>query len=149
MPCSRTPPGYARRATVSCFSARATPSAVRQCTARCRPSSNSGGPERCFVPTPIFRLSAPPKLGRLSRLPTCVQPLPTSVATHFLFPGRTSRASDGDQAMIRRREGDVLVHGVGYGYSTEFSEYARTLPIEPGRGTAAGRALLECQIIHI
>src|SRR5262249_40955569 len=54
-----------------------------------------------------------------------------------------------DQAMIRRREGGVLVRGVGYGYSPEFSEYARTLPIEPGRGTAAGRALLEGKIIHI
>jgi GAF domain-containing protein len=56
---------------------------------------------------------------------------------------------DADQAMIRRREGDLLVRGVGYGYSPEFSEYARTLPIEPGRGTAAGRALLEGKIIHI
>ena len=54
-----------------------------------------------------------------------------------------------DQAMIRRREGGILVRGVGYGYSPEFSEYARTLPIEPGRGTAAGRALLEGKIIHI
>jgi two-component system NtrC family sensor kinase len=60
-----------------------------------------------------------------------------------------ARLCEADQAMIRRREGGVLVHGVGYGYSSEFSEYARTLPIEPGRGTAAGRALLECKIVHI
>src|SRR5262245_37059684 len=51
--------------------------------------------------------------------------------------------------MIRQREGDLLLRGVGYGYSPEFSEYARTLPIEPGRGTAAGRAFLEGKIIHI
>src|SRR5262245_31228073 len=56
---------------------------------------------------------------------------------------------DADQAMIRQREGDLLVRGVGYGYSPEFSEYARTLPIEPGPGTAAGRAFLEGKIIHI
>jgi len=56
---------------------------------------------------------------------------------------------DADQAMIRRREGGVLVRAVSYGYSPEFSEYARTLPIEPGRGTAAGRALIEGKIIHI
>src|SRR5215472_6000746 len=60
-----------------------------------------------------------------------------------------ARLCDADQAMIRRREGGVLIHGVGYGYSSEFSEYARTLPIEPGRGSAAGRALLESKIIHI
>src|SRR6516162_6505047 len=60
-----------------------------------------------------------------------------------------ARLCDADQAMIRRREGGVLVHGVGYGYSSEFSEYARTLPIEPGRGSAAGRALLESKIVHI
>src|SRR5262249_35509432 len=54
-----------------------------------------------------------------------------------------------DQPMIRRRERGIRVRGVGYGYSPEFSEYARTLPIEPGRGTAAGRALLEGKIIHI
>jgi signal transduction histidine kinase len=56
---------------------------------------------------------------------------------------------DADQTMIRRQEGGVLVRAVGYGYSSEFSEYARALPIEPGRGTAAGRALLEGKIIHI
>ena len=56
---------------------------------------------------------------------------------------------DADQAMIRQREGGVLVRAVGYGYSPEFTEYTRTLPLAPGRGTAAGRALLEGKIIHI
>src|SRR5262249_57835829 len=60
-----------------------------------------------------------------------------------------ARLCDAEQAMIRRREGGVLVHGAMYGYSSEFSKHAKTLPIEPGRGTAAGRALLECKIIHI
>ena len=60
-----------------------------------------------------------------------------------------ARLCDADQAMIRRLEAGVLVCGVGYGYSSEFSEYARSLPIKPGRGTAAGRALLEGKIIHI
>jgi signal transduction histidine kinase len=60
-----------------------------------------------------------------------------------------ARLCDADQAMIRRWEGGVLVRGVSYGYSSEFSEHARSLTIEPGRGTAAGRALLEGKIIHI
>ena len=52
-----------------------------------------------------------------------------------------ARLCDADQAMIRRQEGGVLVHGVGYGYSSEFSEYARTLPIEPGRGVGRWKSL--------
>jgi signal transduction histidine kinase len=60
-----------------------------------------------------------------------------------------ARLCDANQAMIRRQEGGVLVGGVSYGYSPEFSEHARSLPIEPGRGTAAGRALLEGKTVHI
>src|SRR6516165_5515305 len=63
--------------------------------------------------------------------------------------GSAAQLCDADQAMIRQREGGVLVRALGYGYSPEFTEYARTLPIEPGRGTAAGRALIEGKIIHI
>jgi two-component system, NtrC family, sensor kinase len=60
-----------------------------------------------------------------------------------------ARLCDANQAMIRRQEGGVLVGGVSDGYSPEFSEHARSLPIEPGRGTAAGRALLEGKTVHI
>src|SRR5262249_25752748 len=94
MLCSQTPPDYAGQVMVSCFSAKVTPSAVRLCTAHCRlPSSTGGGPERYFAQTPTFRLSAPPKLDRLSRLPTCFAPPPTFVVTRFLFPVPTSRVS--------------------------------------------------------
>jgi GAF domain-containing protein len=63
--------------------------------------------------------------------------------------GSAARLCDANQAMIRRQEGGVLVGGVSYGYSPEVSEHARSLPIEPGRGTAAGRALLEGKTVHI
>ena len=36
-----------------------------------------------------------------------------------------------------------------YGFSPEFMEYVKDLPVEPERGTATGRALLEGKIIHI
>jgi signal transduction histidine kinase len=36
-----------------------------------------------------------------------------------------------------------------YGVSPEFIEYARTVPVEPERGSAIGRALLERKVIHI
>jgi two-component system, NtrC family, sensor kinase len=36
-----------------------------------------------------------------------------------------------------------------YGVSPEFIEYARTVPVEPDRGSAIGRALLERKVIHI
>src|SRR5262249_18399361 len=34
-------------------------------------------------------------------------------------------------------------------HSSEFIEYVRALPVERGRGTATGRALLEGRVIHI
>src|SRR5262245_34482271 len=36
-----------------------------------------------------------------------------------------------------------------YGVSPEFIEYARTVPVEPERGSAIGRALRERKVIHI
>ena len=36
-----------------------------------------------------------------------------------------------------------------YGYSSEFIEYVKAMPVERGRGTATGRALLERQVVHI
>jgi hypothetical protein len=36
-----------------------------------------------------------------------------------------------------------------YGYSPEFIEYIRTVPVEPERGSVMGRALLEGRVIHI
>jgi signal transduction histidine kinase len=36
-----------------------------------------------------------------------------------------------------------------YGFSREFTDYARTVPVKPERGTAQGRALLAGKVVHI
>jgi two-component system, NtrC family, sensor kinase len=59
------------------------------------------------------------------------------------------RLCDADFATITRRKDGVLFFAEAYGYSPEFIEYVRTLPVERGRGTATGRALLEGRVIHI
>jgi signal transduction histidine kinase len=43
----------------------------------------------------------------------------------------------------------VLFFAEAYGYSSEFIEYVKAMPVEWGRGTATGRALLERQVVHI
>src|SRR5262245_45165086 len=59
------------------------------------------------------------------------------------------RLCGADFAMITRQKDGVLFFAEAYGYSSEFIEYVRALPVERGRGTATGRALLEGRVIHI
>jgi GAF domain-containing protein len=60
-----------------------------------------------------------------------------------------ARLCDADKATIARQQGGVFFRMEAYGVSPEFIEYARTVPVEPGRGRAIGRALLERKVIHI
>jgi two-component system, NtrC family, sensor kinase len=59
------------------------------------------------------------------------------------------RLCDADFAMITRQKDGVLFFAEAYGYSSEFVDYVRALPVERGRGTATGRALLEGRVVHI
>jgi signal transduction histidine kinase/CheY-like chemotaxis protein len=59
------------------------------------------------------------------------------------------RLCDADFAMIVRQKDGVLRFAEAYGHSPEFIEYVEALPVERGRGTATGRALLEGRVIHI
>jgi signal transduction histidine kinase len=59
------------------------------------------------------------------------------------------RLCEADFVMITRQKDGVLFFAEAYGYSSEFVEYVRALPVERGRGTATGRALLERRVIHI
>jgi GAF domain-containing protein len=60
-----------------------------------------------------------------------------------------ARLCDADKATIARQQGEVFFRMEAYGVSPEFIEYARTVPVEPERGSAIGRALLERKVIHI
>jgi GAF domain-containing protein len=60
-----------------------------------------------------------------------------------------ARLCDADKATITRRKGDAFYRAEAFGFSPEFIEYVKDIPIELERGTAHGRALLEGKVIHI
>jgi GAF domain-containing protein len=72
-------------------------------------------------------------------LKTVLQTLVESVA----------RLCEADMAAIRRPIGSTFFHVASHGSPTEYDEYMQNRPIEPGRGTVAGRVLLEGKPIHI
>jgi signal transduction histidine kinase len=60
-----------------------------------------------------------------------------------------ARLCEADKAVITRQKGGVFYRAEFYGCSAEFMDYVRSIPIEPERGSAFGRALLEGRVIHI
>jgi GAF domain-containing protein/CheY-like chemotaxis protein len=60
-----------------------------------------------------------------------------------------ARLCEADKATITRQIGGAFYRAEAYGFSAEFMDYVRALPVEPEAGTASGRALLEGRIIHI
>src|SRR5262245_22086974 len=60
-----------------------------------------------------------------------------------------ARLCEADKATITRQIGGAFFRAEAYGFSAEFMEYVRALPVEPEAGTVSGRALLEGRIIHI
>jgi len=60
-----------------------------------------------------------------------------------------ARLCEADMAAIRRPIGSTFFHVASHGSPTEYDEYMQNRPIEPGRGTVAGRVLLEGKPIHI
>jgi signal transduction histidine kinase len=60
-----------------------------------------------------------------------------------------ARLSDAEKATITRQKGGVFYRTETYGFSPEFMEYVKNIPVEPERATAAGRALLEGKAVHI
>jgi GAF domain-containing protein len=60
-----------------------------------------------------------------------------------------ARLCEADMAAIRRPKGSAFLHVASHGQPSEFDEYMRSHPIEPDRGTVAGRVLLEGKPVHI
>jgi two-component system, NtrC family, sensor kinase len=60
-----------------------------------------------------------------------------------------ARLCDADQGGIARERDGVFERVAEYGSSAAYTEYLRTQPVIPERGTAMGRALLEGKVVHI
>jgi two-component system, NtrC family, sensor kinase len=60
-----------------------------------------------------------------------------------------ARLCEADKATITRQINGVFFFTEVHGFSPEFAEYIKDVPIKPERGMAAGRALLEGKIVHI
>jgi GAF domain-containing protein len=60
-----------------------------------------------------------------------------------------ARLCDADKTNITREKNGAFYRAEAYGYSPEFQEYAKDVPIEAGRGSSFGRALLEGRVVHI
>jgi GAF domain-containing protein len=53
------------------------------------------------------------------------------------------------QGQITRQIGGVFFRAEFYGFSSDWIEYARTIPVVPDAGSVHGRTLLEGRIVHI
>jgi two-component system, NtrC family, sensor kinase len=60
-----------------------------------------------------------------------------------------ARLCDADKGTITRQIDGVFYRAESYGFPAEVMERWRNEPVTPGRGSAAGRALLEGRTIHI
>ncbi|MGA8970229.1 MAG: GAF domain-containing protein [Pseudolabrys sp.] len=60
-----------------------------------------------------------------------------------------ARLCDAEQGTITRQVDGIFYRAATYGFSSEFAEQVRDLPVKIERGSASGRALVEGQIIHI
>jgi two-component system, NtrC family, sensor kinase len=60
-----------------------------------------------------------------------------------------ARLCEADQGTIARERDGLFQRVATYGFSDEFTEYVKTIPVIPERGTATGRALLDGKVVHI
>ena len=60
-----------------------------------------------------------------------------------------ARFCDADKASIIREKDGTFYAAEAYGYSDEFLDYMKNIPIKAERGSASGRALVEGRVVHI
>jgi signal transduction histidine kinase len=56
---------------------------------------------------------------------------------------------DADMAAIIRQKGTANYWATSYGFPPEHGEHLKNLPIQPGRGSVAGRVLTEGKTVHV
>ncbi len=56
---------------------------------------------------------------------------------------------EADQGTITREQAGVFIRVASYGFSPEYVELVKNLPVAPERGSATGRAVLEGHTVHI
>ena len=60
-----------------------------------------------------------------------------------------ARLCDADKANVTRQIDGMFYRAESYGFSAEFMDRVRNIPVEPTRGNVSGRALLEGRSVHI
>src|SRR5262249_24281278 len=70
------------------------------------------------------------------------------VVLHTLVES-AAKLTAADKATITRQRAGVFYRAESYGFSQEFLDYVRTVPVVPERSSASGRALLEGTVVHI
>src|SRR6201988_2392445 len=60
-----------------------------------------------------------------------------------------ARLCDADKTVITRERSGAFYRSEAYGFSREFLDYVKNIPIKAERGSAFGRALLEGRAVHI
>ncbi len=60
-----------------------------------------------------------------------------------------ARLCEADSGTITRQKNGRFYRAEVYGFSREFADYVKDIPVEPERGTATGRTLLEGRTVHI
>ena len=60
-----------------------------------------------------------------------------------------ARLCEADKATITRQREGAFYRSESFGFSREFMDLVRDIPVSPDRGSATGRALLEGVVVHI
>ena len=60
-----------------------------------------------------------------------------------------ARLCEAEKATITRQRGKTFFRAEAFGFSREFMDYVKDVPVKPERGSATGRALLEGRVVHI
>ena len=60
-----------------------------------------------------------------------------------------ARLCEADNGTITRQDQGVFYRAEAFGFSREFLDVVRRIPVEQNRGSVAGRALLEGKLVHI